>query len=153
MSKQLVVFGLAEELYGLDIFDVHEVIKDAPVTKIPNAPEFVEGVVNLRGKIIPVIDLKKRFGIGSGEKSKDSRIIIVEISGQEAGLIVDSVDEVITIDESSIEPAPSITTINTAFIEGIAKTDDKLIIIIKLHLLLKVEEKEMLLNVSREGTK
>ncbi|MGB9813431.1 MAG: chemotaxis protein CheW [Thermovenabulum sp.] len=150
MPKQLVVFGLAEELYGLDIFDVREVIKDAPITKIPNAPEFVEGVVNLRGKIIPVIDLKKRFGIGKGEKSKDSRIIIVEISGQEAGLIVDSVDEVITIDDNSIEPAPPVTTINAAFIEGLAKKEDKLIILIKLDLLLDAEKKEVLKNISQQ---
>lgn len=149
MSKQLVVFGLADELYGLDIFDVREVIKDAPITKIPNAPEFVEGVVNLRGKIIPVIDLKKRFGIGRGEKSKDTRIIIVDISRKEAGLIVDSVDEVITVDDNSIEPAPPVTTINAAFIEGLAKKEDKLIILIKLNLLLDAEKKEVLKNISQ----
>jgi len=149
MSKQLVVFSLADELYGLDIFDVREVIKDAPVTKMPNAPEFVEGVINLRGKIIPVIDLKKRFGIGRGEKNKDSRIIIVDISGKEAGLMVDAVDEVITVEENSIEPAPPVTTINAAFIEGLAKKDDKLIILIKLDLLLDEEKKEALKNIGK----
>ncbi|NNG67107.1 chemotaxis protein CheW [Caldanaerobacter subterraneus] len=153
MPKKIVVFSLAEELYGLDIFDVHEVVKDVSITKIPETPEFIEGIINLRGKIIPVIDLKKRFGIGKRGKSKDSRIIIVEILGQKAGLIVDAVHEVITVDENSIEPPPPVTTIDTAFVEGIAKTDDKMIIIIKLHFLFKANEKEMLLNASSEGTK
>ncbi|MGI9953334.1 chemotaxis protein CheW [Moorellaceae bacterium AZ2] len=144
MARQLVVFDLAGELYGLDIFDVREIIKDTPVTKIPRAPDFVEGVVNLRGKLIPVIDLKKRFGLEKGERTKEARIIIADISEQEAGLVVDSVKEVATVDESSIEPAPAVTTVNAAFVEGLARTDDKLIIIIKLDLLLKIEEKEML---------
>lgn len=144
MARKLVVFGLAGELYGLDIFDVREIVKDTPVTRIPQAPDFVEGVVNLRGKIIPVIDLRKRFGFARGEKTKDARIIIADIAGQEAGLIVDSVKEVAAVEENTIEPAPDVTTVNAAFMEGIAKKDDKLIIIIKLDLLLKVEEQEML---------
>ncbi|MEW8960049.1 MAG: chemotaxis protein CheW [Moorella sp. (in: firmicutes)] len=144
MARKLVVFDLAGELYGLDIFDVREIVKDTLVTRIPQTPEFVEGVVNLRGKIIPVIDLRKRFGFEKGEKTKDARIIIVDISGQEAGLVVDSVKEVAAVDESTIETAPDVTTVNAAFVEGLPKKDDKIIIIIKLDLLLKVEEKEML---------
>lgn len=144
MARKLVVFDLAGELYGLDIFDVREIVKDTPVTRIPQTPEFVEGVVNLRGKIIPVIDLRKRFGFAKGEKTKDARIIIVDIAGQEAGLVVDSVKEVAAVEEDTIEPAPDVITVNAAFVEGLAKKDDKLIIIIKLGLLLKVEEKELL---------
>lgn len=144
MARKLVVFDLAGELYGVDIFDVREIVKDTPVTRIPRTPEFVEGVVNLRGKIIPVIDLRKRFGFARGEKTKEARIIIVEIAGQEAGLIVDAVKEVATVDENTIEAAPDVTKVNAAFIEGIAKDGDRLIIILKLDLLLKVEEQEML---------
>lgn len=151
MARQLVVFELAGELYGLNIFDVREIIRDTTTTKIPKAPDFVEGVVNLRDKIIPVIDLRKRFGFGKGEKTQDTRIIIVDISGQKAGLVVDSVKEVATVDENSIESAPDVTTIDAAFVEGLAKKDDKLIIMIKLDLLLKVEEKEMLKSVSQES--
>ncbi|HAA90701.1 MAG: Chemotaxis signal transduction protein [Thermoanaerobacterales bacterium 50_218] len=150
MAKKLVVFELAGELYGLDIFDVREIIKDTPVTKIPRAPDFVEGVVNLRGKLIPVIDLRKRFGFEEGEKTEETRIIIVDISGQEAGLVVDAVEEVATVEEDSIEAAPEVTTVNAAFVEGLAKKVDELIIIIKLDLLLEVEEKEMLKSVSQE---
>lgn len=150
MFRKLVVFELADELYGLDIFYVREIVKDTPVTRIPRTPDFVEGVVNLRGKIIPVIDLKKRFGFEKGEKTQETRIIIADISGQEVGLIVDSVKEVGTVDESSIEAAPDITKVNAAFVEGLAKKDDKLIIIIKLDMLLQVEEQEMLKNVSQD---
>lgn len=82
MGRQLVVFELAGELYGLNIFDVQEIVKDAPTTKIPRAPDFVEGVVNLRGKIVPVIDLRKRLGFEKGEKTKEARIIIVNIAGR-----------------------------------------------------------------------
>ncbi|HHW02154.1 MAG TPA: chemotaxis protein CheW [Thermoanaerobacterales bacterium] len=152
MARKLVVFELADELYGLDIFNVREIVKDAPVTKIPRAPDFVEGIVNLRGKLIPVVDLKKRFGFEKREKTQDTRIIIADISGQETGLVVDSVKEVATIDEGSIEPAPAVTTINAAFVEGLAKKDEKLIIIIKLDLLLQVEEKELLKSISRDIT-
>ncbi|GEA17044.1 chemotaxis protein CheW [Moorella sp. E306M] len=144
MARKLVVFDLAGELYGLDIFDVREIVKDTLVTRIPQTPEFVEGVVNLRGKIIPVIDLRKRFGFAKGEKTKDARIIIVDIAGQEAGLVVDSVKEVAAVDETTIETTPDVTTVNAAFVEGLAKKDDKIIIIIKLELLLEVDEKEML---------
>ncbi|MDK2878282.1 MAG: purine-binding chemotaxis protein CheW [Thermoanaerobacteraceae bacterium] len=152
MARKLVVFELADELYGLNIFDVREIIRDTPATRIPRVPDFVEGIVNLRGKIIPVIDLKKRFGFEKGEKTQDTRIIIADISGQETGLVVDSVKEVATIDENSVELAPAVTTVNAAFVEGLAKKDDKLIIIIKLDLLLQVEEKELLKSMSRDVT-
>lgn len=151
MARKLVVFELAGELYGVDIFDVREIVGDTPVTRIPRAPDFVEGVVNLRGKLIPVIDLRKRFGFVKGEKTRETRIIIVDISGREAGLVVDSVREVATVEENSIEPAPAVTTINAAFIEGLAKMDDKLIIIIKLDLILEAEEKEMLGHMDKNA--
>jgi purine-binding chemotaxis protein CheW len=152
MAMQLVVFELAGELYGLNIFDVREIIRDTPAIKIPSAPNFVEGIVNLRGKIIPVIDLKERFGLEKADKTKDTRIIIANISGQEAGLVVDSVAEVTTVEENSIEHVPAVATINAAFVDGLAKKDDKLIIIIKLDLLLQVEEKELLKSMSRDVT-
>ncbi|MGB9793229.1 MAG: chemotaxis protein CheW [Thermacetogeniaceae bacterium] len=144
MPRQLVVFELAGELYGVDIFDVREIIRDTPVTRIPKTPEFVEGVVNLRGKLIPVIDLRKRLGLGSGERTRETRVVIVDISGAEAGLIVDCVREVATVDESSIEPPPDVTKVNAAFVEGLAKRDGELIIIIKLSSVLEAEEEEVL---------
>jgi purine-binding chemotaxis protein CheW len=152
VARQLVVFELAGELYGLNIFEVREIIRDTPATKIPSAPNFVEGIVNLRGKIIPVIDLKERFGLEKADKTKNTRIIIADISGQETGLVVDSVKEVATIDENSIEPTPAATTINAVFVEGLAKKDNRLIIIIKLDLLLQVEEKELLKSMSHDVT-
>ncbi|WP_422446066.1 chemotaxis protein CheW [Thermoanaerobacterium sp. DL9XJH110] len=152
MARQLVVFELAGELYGLNIFDVREIIRDTPATKIPSAPNFVEGIVNLRGKIIPVIDLKERFGLEKADKTKDTRIIITNISGQEAGLVVDSVAEVTTVEENSIEHVPAVATINAAFVDGLARKDDKLIIIIRLDLLFEAKEREMIEHIGQKGT-
>lgn len=150
--KKVVVFELARELYGMDIFNVREIIKEVPVTKVPMAPDFIEGIINLRGKIIPIVDLRKRFGLeakrdGTGE----TRIVIVEISGQEAGLVVDSVKEVATIDESIIEPAPAVSTINASFIEGVAKRNNELIILLTLDLLLEAGEKESLSEMEQKA--
>lgn len=151
MARKLVVFELAGELYGVDIFDVREIVEYKPVTRIAQAPEFVEGVVNLRGKLIPVLDLRKRFGFEEGEKTRETRIIIADIAGREAGLTVDSVREVITVEEKFIEPAPAVTTMSAAFLEGLAKMDDKLIIIIKLDLILEAEEEEILGRMNHEA--
>lgn len=150
MARRLVVFELAGELYGLDIFDVREIVKDTSVTRIPRAPDFVKGVVNLRGKLIPVIDLRTRFGLEKTEATKETRIIIVEVSGQEVGLTVDSVKEVAAVEEDTIEPAPDVTTINAAFVEGLAKMGDRLAVIIRLDLLLEVGEKEILKSLARK---
>jgi purine-binding chemotaxis protein CheW len=150
MVKKLVVFELADELYGVDIFDVREIVGDTPVTRIPRAPDFLEGVVNLRGKLIPVIDLRKRFGFAKREKTRETRVIIADVSGKEVGLVVDSVREVATVEENSIEPAPAMTTMNAAFLEGLAKIDNKLIIIIRLDMLLEVEEEKILEHMDRQ---
>ncbi|HEM55171.1 MAG TPA: purine-binding chemotaxis protein CheW, partial [Thermodesulfobium narugense] len=92
---QLVVFKLANEFYGIEISSVQEIIKIQDITRVPKAPDFVEGVINLRGKIVPIVDLRKRFELGQTERTKDTRVIVVETSGNIVGFIVDLVTEIL----------------------------------------------------------
>ncbi len=142
MENQLVVFNLADEHYGVDIGAVESIIKLQPITAVPHAPSFVEGVTNLRGAVLPVIDLRRRFGLPAEKDTRDSRIVVVEIDGAQVGMIVDAVTEVLSVSEEDIEPPPSIvTTVDSAFITGIAKVDSRLIILLDLGQVLDTEEK------------
>lgn len=146
-ERQLVVFSLLNEDYGIDIYKVQEIIQYRDITFVPKAPPFVKGVINLRGKIIPVIDLKERFNLQEKEITPDTRIIVVEISSQIVGLIVDSVTEVLRIPRDSIEPPPPVTTIGADFIEGVGKLDERLIIILDIDKILTKEEKGELVTL------
>jgi len=142
MEKQLVIFELASESYGIDIANVESIIKIQDITRVPKCPDFVEGITNLRGTVLPVIDLGKRFGIDEQKRDHDTRIIVVGLDGMKVGMIVSAVSEVLTIDESVIEPAPAIvTTINSSFIAGIARIEKRLIILLNLDQILSKEEK------------
>jgi purine-binding chemotaxis protein CheW len=119
---QLVVFDLASEHYGVNISDVREIMRMQSITRVPGAYSFVEGVINLRGNVLPVIDLRKRLGLKISEHTKDSRIVIIDIEAGEIGVIVDAVTEVLRIPKSSIEPASSvITNASSNYLWGIAK--------------------------------
>lgn len=133
MDNQIVVFMLSTESYGIEIALVESIVKVQRITPIPQAPDFIEGITNLRGTVLPVIDLRKRFGYSSDEIGKDSRIIVVNINGVKSGLIVDEVSEVLTIPESCVEPPSTVmTSIDLSFISGIAKLDQRLIILLDL---------------------
>lgn len=141
MENQLVVFKLAQEHYGVDISVVDGIVKMQPVTHVPGAPAFIEGITNLRGEILPVIDLRKRFGLPAGEVTKDTRIVNVVIDGIKVGLIVDSVSEVLRVAEENIEPpSPLITSIDAAFIAAIAKVGARLIILLDMNKVLSRSE-------------
>jgi purine-binding chemotaxis protein CheW len=128
---QLVVFDLASEYYGVDISDVREIMRMQAITRVPGAYNFVEGVINLRGKVVPVVDLRKRLGLNVSEHTKESRIVVIDIDAGEIGVIVDAVTEVLRIPKSSIEPTSSvISQSNSDYMWGIAKLSDKLIILI-----------------------
>ncbi|MBP2665926.1 MAG: cheW 2 [Firmicutes bacterium] len=129
---QLVIFKLANEDYGLPISKVQEINRMVAVTKLPNSPEFMEGIINLRGRIIPVLDLRKRFGFNTREYQEDTRIIVVDISGQTVGLIVDAVHEVAKIQGDCIEPPPPTFVIDSQFVQGIGKLDGTLVIILDI---------------------
>ncbi len=144
-EKQLVVFDLANEVYGMDIGVVLEIIRMQEITKVPRTPEFVEGIINLRGKIIPVVDLRKRFSLPVTDETADNRIVVVDIDGQGIGMVVDAVAEVMRINSGSIEPpSEAITTQESDYLLGIAKLDDKLIILLDMNKLLLKEERQSL---------
>ena len=132
-EQQIVIFDLAGETYGADIQAVQGIVRMQQITSIPQAPPAVEGVINLRGKVNPVMDLRKRFGLTVTDETKDSRIVIVDIGQQDVGLIVDAVAEVTRIPIDSIEPPSDVvSTEQTDYISGIAKFEDRMIILLDL---------------------
>jgi purine-binding chemotaxis protein CheW len=134
LERQLVVFTLADEDYGVDIGTVREIIRIQTITKVPKTPRFIEGVINLRGKVIPVIDLRKRFDLTAGAADKDSRIVVIDIGGQDIGVIVDAVTEVLRIPADSVEPPSSIiASVESEYLLGIAKLASRLIILLDLQ--------------------
>ena len=131
---QLVIFDLAEETYGVNIGSVREIIRMQEITKVPRTPDFVEGVINLRGKVIPVIDLRKRFGFTQAEATKDTRIVVVDIGGTDIGVVVDAVTEVLRLPSGAVEPPTGvITTTDSDYLLGIAKLETRLIILLDLQ--------------------
>ncbi|MEE4602354.1 MAG: chemotaxis protein CheW [Desulfobacteraceae bacterium] len=141
--RQLVGFTIGKELFGVDILMVQEIIRAAPITAVPNSPDFVEGVINLRGNIIPVIELRKRLGFAMPDVNmEDSWILILDIEGRITGFIVDSVTEVLKIQESGIEPPPDIVVagLETQYIRGVCEIDEKLLILLDFNCILLVDE-------------
>ncbi len=142
---QLVVFRLGAEEYGVPITQVQEINHLSTPTRIPRSPAFVEGVINLRGKVIPVIDLKKRFELERTEYTEDARIVVVEISGHTVGVIVDEVSEVLRLPTSSIDPPPAIIAgITAEYLRGVGKLQDRLLILLDLEKILTEREKSEL---------
>jgi purine-binding chemotaxis protein CheW len=158
MENQIVIFELSAEYFGVDIAAVQSIIKIQPITRLPHTPEFVEGVTNLRGKVLPVIDLRKRFGVTARELDKNSRIIVVSFEQNEVGMIVDEVSEVVTVPAGSVEAAPSIvTTVDSTFIKGIAKLEtsggssqqqERLVILLDLAQVLSAKEQTAIATMS-----
>jgi len=145
---QLVSFKIANEEFGVDILNVQEINKMTQITKVPNAPDFVEGVINLRGRVIPIIDLRTRLKLEKKQHDKDTRIIVVEISNKTVGFIVDAVNEVLRIPTSIIEPPPQLATgIDSDFIRAVGKLEDRLLILIDLEKVLTEKDKEQLQEV------
>lgn len=144
-SNQYLTFTLVEEQYAVEVYDVKEVLEYTSVTRVPRTQDFMRGVINLRGSVVPVIDLRLKFGMGETEKTIETSIIVmeVEIGGEKVtvGTLADSVQEVINLDDSQIEPAPQIgTRINTEFIRGIGKQEDRFIIILDIDRIFSEEE-------------
>lgn len=142
---QLVSFVIDKEEYGIDILNVQEIIRSVEISRVPNAPEFVDGVINLRGKIVPVLDLRKRFGKPARSKDKDTRIIVIELGDKVVGFIVDKMKEVIRIPQSIIEAPPELSLdVNTKYITGIAKLEDRILVLLDLVQLLDGNEQAQL---------
>jgi len=144
-EQQLVVFELSRESYGVDIGAVNTIIRMQPITHVPRAPEFVEGVINLRGSIVPVIDLRKRFGLDSQEETKASRIVVVETAVGLVGMVVDAVTETLSLSREAIKPPSSVvTTTESHYLRGVAKLQERLIILLAIEKLLSDAETDAL---------
>ena len=141
---QLVTFRLGEEEYGVDILKVHEINRMMDITAVPNAPKCIEGVINLRGKVIPVINLRRKFGLPHKEADARSKIVVVDV-GMAAGIIVDSVSEVLRINSDVIEPPPPMTAaIGSEYILGVGKLKERLLILLDIERLLGASEGDMM---------
>ncbi len=153
-ETQLVVFRMEKEEFACNINDVREVLKMIRVTPLPRSLDFVEGVINLRGVVIPVIDLRKRFGLAEAERTDESRIIIVEVEERMVGLTVDSVTEVIRLMQNQIQDAPTqVAGSKTDLIMGVGKIEDRMLIILNLDRILTSEEQIALEDISQAGKK
>ncbi|MGD0283357.1 MAG: chemotaxis protein CheW [Dissulfurispiraceae bacterium] len=149
---QLVTFNLGNEEYAVAILKVQEINRMKEITRVPNSPPYVEGVINLRGKVIPVVNLRSKFGLAAKENNEQTRIMIMDIQGITMGLVVDSVSEVLRIPSSTVEPTPPMASnISAEFIKGIAKVDDRLIILLDMDRLLGRAEESELVEVATKA--
>ena len=148
-ENKYVRFSVADEGYGVDIMQVRYIERMTVITKIPKAPQFIEGVISLRGTVVPILDLRKRFDIEEKEADNDTRILIVEAGEKTVGIIVDAVFDVTTISENTIEPPPPMVAgIDSEYIKGVAKRQDELLILLDLNKILNPEEVGQLKQVT-----
>ncbi|MGY3570318.1 chemotaxis protein CheW [Vibrio paucivorans] len=138
---QWVTFQLEEETYGINVMQVREVLRYTEIAPVPGAPDYVLGIINLRGNVVTVIDTRSRFGLMEGEITDNTRIIVIESERQVIGILVDSVAEVVYLRSSEIDTTPSVGTDESAkFIQGVSNRDGKLLILVELNKLLSEEE-------------
>ncbi len=139
--EQLVVFRLAEGLYGINIAKVSGIERVQDITKVPKTAEYVEGIINLRGKVIPIVDLRKLFCLPPKEKTKDTRIVVVHVGGMPIGCLVDAVTEVLRISTDSVEPpSPMIASVSGEdYLRGVAKLPNRMILLIDLEKVVSIE--------------
>ncbi|MCK4910936.1 MAG: chemotaxis protein CheW [Thermodesulfovibrionales bacterium] len=159
-AAQYLSFELDDEVFAIDITKVREVLEFVSVTKIPQTPDFMRGVINLRGGVVPVVDMKQKFGTGETEKKINTCVIITEVQLDDEpvvlGVMADSVDEVFSLDSEQIEPAPRIgTQLNTEFLMGMGKKDDKFVLILDIDRVFSADELERVVtthNNASDGT-
>ena len=155
-TTQYLSFTLGDEIYAVDIAKVREVMDFATITKVPRTPEFLRGVINLRGNVVPVIDLRLKFGMSKIEKTVNTCIIIIEVflEGETLvlGALADSVQEVFELEPDQVEPAPKLgTRLNTEFITGMGKRDDKFIIILNINRVFSIDELAVVQNIEQQN--
>ena len=155
-TRQYLTFQLGEEIFGVDVAHVREILEFTTVTKVPRTPEYMRGVINLRGSVVPVLDMRLKFGMSITEKTVNTCIIVVEISfdGETTiiGALVDSVQEVFELEAEQIEPAPKIgIRLKTEFIKGMGKRDDHFIIILDIDRVFTTEELALAGGIEVDG--
>lgn len=140
---QLVSFNLDQEEYGVDVLKVREIIRMPIVTRVPNTPYYVEGVINLRGKVVPIICMRKKFGLTEAENDKQTRIMVMDMEGELMGFIVDAVSEVIRISGSEIQPSPAVVAggIDQECIAGVINQAERLLVLLNLEKMFSRDEK------------
>ena len=147
-SINLVTCKLGNNEYAIDIMQAKEIIKMEKITLIPNAPDYVEGVINLRGNIIPIVDLKKRFNLEENDGEKNTGIIIVKIDDVDMGIIIDAISKVVSIATSNIQPPPPMLSgIGQKYIKGVAKLEDKLLVVLDLEKLIVGDDDDIEENI------
>ncbi len=146
---QLVSFSLDNEEYGVDVLKVREIIRMPSITRVPNTPHYVEGVINLRGKVIPIINMRRRFGLFELEYDKQTRIMVMDVEGELMGFIVDAVSEVIRISSSEIQPSPAVVTsgIDQECIAGVINQADRLLVLLDLQKMFSQDERRLFGNM------
>ncbi len=146
VQRQFVAFRVGADEFAVDVGQIQEIIRLTTITAVPRTPDFVEGVVNLRGRIVPVIDLARRFELPAGPRDRAARIVVTDVDGRTVGMIVDAVNEVVRLGPEAIEPAPEVVQegIPTAFITGIGKRDGRLLIMLDLPLVLSARDRKAL---------
>lgn len=141
-SLKQVVFKLDNEEYGVDIIKVNGIEKYQEITKVPNAPEYIEGMINLRGEVLPIFSLRKKFNLTFKEYDEETRIIVAMTNDIKVGMIVDSVSEIMNIDEEQVESVPKLVAgIDRRYIKSVAKVDQRMIVLVDVDLLIDDEEK------------
>jgi purine-binding chemotaxis protein CheW len=145
---QWVTFKLQEETYGINVMQVQEVLRYTDIAPVPGAPDYVLGIINLRGNVVTVIDTRARFGLPPSEVTENSRIVIIESERQVIGIMVDSVAEVVYLKQSEIDTAPNVGTDESAkFIQGVSNRDGELLILVDLNKLLSDDEWEEIRSI------
>jgi len=142
---QLVSFNLDQEEYGVDVLKVREIIRMPIVTRVPNTPHYVDGVINLRGKVIPIICMRKKFGLMEAENDKQTRIMVMDVDGELMGFTVDAVSEVIRISGSEIQPSPAVvaTGIDQECIAGVINQAERLLVLLDLEKMFTQDDKSL----------
>jgi len=142
---KVIVFQLKDEEYGVEVSQVKSIEKLEHITRVPRTPKFVKGVINLRGVVTPIIDLRTRFGLEEGEYTESTRIIIVAVGELEVGLIVDAANDVIDIPVNAVEPPPEVVGgVEAAYLRGVAKLENRLLVMLNLDKVLSTEELKQL---------
>jgi len=149
-TMQLVSFTLAKELYGIEITKVREIILIPSITRIPETPDFIKGLINLRSTVIPVIDLRIRFGMSEGETSDESRIMVLQACGKTIGIVVDAVSEVLRVKQEQIAPPPEVSGLDREYLSGLVKFDKQLLILLDIDKIFNEEEMTAIKNVAAE---
>lgn len=137
---QIVSFRVGDEEFGLDILRVQEIIRQQHLTRVPNSSDFVDGVINLRGRVIPVIALRKRFGQTQAPSDAQTRIVVLEVQGMVLGFIVDSVPEVLRIPASAVVAPPRLGKVEREYVSGVAKLEDRLLILLDVDRIMSAPE-------------